>query len=327
MGHFGGFVARYLGDGVLVYFGYPHAHEDDAERAVRAGLELITSVAGLKTCAARRISEVVDGRTSAAYGDNQRFVQVIVEEFPVLVIHYPILLSKDAQTGRFYCGAMLGFDEGENLFLEAWTHGELYRPLNLQRGPFYANGTELAIDLDNPRVGAEGGEPLFTEQGQPTRYLQSIIWSFQNLKPGLEMTKIFITRLLELKLIEPVDIEVRLDDGSARKYIDLYTIDQEVLERLPDAVVVELFRRGYMRLIYYMIASLKHIPLLANKKNSQLLEATRASRSAHAGNGLIPSARTVLSGRGDKRGAAPRRCRPGSGVTSKGTVPHMAKPM
>ena len=47
--HFGGFVARYVGDGVLVYFGYPHAHEDDAERAVRAGLELIAVVGGLKT--------------------------------------------------------------------------------------------------------------------------------------------------------------------------------------------------------------------------------------------------------------------------------------
>jgi class 3 adenylate cyclase/predicted ATPase len=47
----GGFVARYVGDGVLVYFGYPRAHEDDAERAVRTGLELITAVAGLKTCA------------------------------------------------------------------------------------------------------------------------------------------------------------------------------------------------------------------------------------------------------------------------------------
>jgi class 3 adenylate cyclase len=42
--HFGGFVAKYLGDGVLVYFGYPQAHEDDAERAVRAGLELIAAV-------------------------------------------------------------------------------------------------------------------------------------------------------------------------------------------------------------------------------------------------------------------------------------------
>ena len=46
---FGGFVAKYLGDGVLVYFGYPQAHEDDAERAVRAGLELITAVTALKT--------------------------------------------------------------------------------------------------------------------------------------------------------------------------------------------------------------------------------------------------------------------------------------
>ena len=46
---FGGFVAKYMGDGVLVYFGYPQAHEDDAERAVRAGLELIAAVSGLKS--------------------------------------------------------------------------------------------------------------------------------------------------------------------------------------------------------------------------------------------------------------------------------------
>ena len=46
---FGGFVAKYMGDGVLVYFGYPQAHEDDAERAVRAALQLIAAVAGLTT--------------------------------------------------------------------------------------------------------------------------------------------------------------------------------------------------------------------------------------------------------------------------------------
>ena len=44
VGRFGGFVAKYMGDGVLVYFGYPQAHEDDAERAVRAGLELVAAV-------------------------------------------------------------------------------------------------------------------------------------------------------------------------------------------------------------------------------------------------------------------------------------------
>ena len=49
---FGGFVAKYMGDGVLIYFGYPQAHEDDAERAVRAGLELVAAVGDLKTHAA-----------------------------------------------------------------------------------------------------------------------------------------------------------------------------------------------------------------------------------------------------------------------------------
>src|SRR5438045_490288 len=44
---FGGFVARYMGDGALIYFGYPAAHEDDAERAVRSGLDLIDAVATL----------------------------------------------------------------------------------------------------------------------------------------------------------------------------------------------------------------------------------------------------------------------------------------
>jgi class 3 adenylate cyclase len=46
---FGGFVAKYMGDGVLVYFGYPQAHEDDAERAVHSGLDLVAAVGALKT--------------------------------------------------------------------------------------------------------------------------------------------------------------------------------------------------------------------------------------------------------------------------------------
>jgi class 3 adenylate cyclase len=44
---FDGFVAKYMGDGVLIYFGYPQAHEDDAERGVRAGLAVIEAVGRL----------------------------------------------------------------------------------------------------------------------------------------------------------------------------------------------------------------------------------------------------------------------------------------
>jgi class 3 adenylate cyclase len=51
----GGFVAKYMGDGVLAYFGYPRADEHDAERAVRAGLALVGAVGGLDTAAETRL--------------------------------------------------------------------------------------------------------------------------------------------------------------------------------------------------------------------------------------------------------------------------------
>ena len=60
----------------------------------------------------------VQAEAAAKFGDNQRFVQVVVTEFSLLVPHYPILFSKDTDTGAFFCGAMLGIDEGENLFLK-----------------------------------------------------------------------------------------------------------------------------------------------------------------------------------------------------------------
>lgn len=214
----------------------------------------------------------VQAGASARYGDNQRFVPVIVGEFTHLAVHYPILLTKDQNTGAFFAGAMLGFDEGENLFLDE-RGMETYRPLNLQRGPFFTAGNEVAIDLDSPRLEV-GGKPLFTESGEPSQYLQSIMALFRDWKPGLEMTKTFVESLVALKLVEPIDIDLAFDDGSRRKLTGLYTINQDSLRALPDATVIDLFRKGYLQLAYLMIASLKQVPVLARRKNDALLAST-----------------------------------------------------
>ena len=213
----------------------------------------------------------VQAEASAKFGDNQRYVQVVVTEFPLLVTHYPILLSKDSETGAFFCGAILGIDEGENLFLKEGGGYDGYRPLNLQRMPFYVSGDDLAIDLDHSRVATDKGQPLFNDQGEPTAYLDSIKATFQQLKPGMEMTKRFVETLLRFDLLEPIDVVLGFDDGTKRNLADLYTINQEVLRKLPDAAVLELFRRGYLQLIYLLIASLKQIPVLAQKKNNRFL--------------------------------------------------------
>ena len=75
-----------MGDGVLVYFGYPQAHEDDAERAVRAGLELVAAVGGLKTQALQTRVGIATGLVVVGdlIGSGASQEQAIVGETPNL---------------------------------------------------------------------------------------------------------------------------------------------------------------------------------------------------------------------------------------------------
>ena len=217
----------------------------------------------------------VDNAVSARYGDNQRFVPVLIREFPFLTAQYPVLVGKNSETGALYCGTVLGFDDGENLFLADHGAQTAYRPLHLRRLPFYAAGTDLAIDLDHPRLGAEG-RSLFDADGKPSDYLETIAAIFRELHDGTEETQAFLARLVELKLIEPVEFDLAFDDGNRRQVTGLYTVDQEALQALPDADALDLFRRGWLQAAYLLSASLKQIPLLAQRKNRQWLEPSMA---------------------------------------------------
>ena len=64
-----GFIARYMGDGILVYFGYPIAHENDCERAIHAGLEIIDAVNSIDACRVKRVGEKLAVRIGAASGN------------------------------------------------------------------------------------------------------------------------------------------------------------------------------------------------------------------------------------------------------------------
>ncbi|HKN01993.1 MAG TPA: AAA family ATPase [Candidatus Binataceae bacterium] len=97
---FGGFVAKYLGDGLLAYFGYPQAHEDDAERGVRAGLAIIEAMAPLNLqlsldhrpqLAARvgiHTGSVVIGQDAEVFGDTPNIaahLQAVADPNSVLI--------------------------------------------------------------------------------------------------------------------------------------------------------------------------------------------------------------------------------------------------
>jgi class 3 adenylate cyclase len=97
---FDGFVAKYMGDGVLVYFGYPRAHEDDAERAVRAGLGLITAVARLDVKSVKLQARVGIATGLVVVGDligeGSAQEQSVVGETPNLAARLQGLAEPDA---------------------------------------------------------------------------------------------------------------------------------------------------------------------------------------------------------------------------------------
>jgi len=205
-------------------------------------------------------------------GDVRHFAEVVISEFPALAVHYPILFSRQAETGRFFAGAVMGFYPGENLFFPSPRGQHIYLPLSLQREPFFISGDNLAVDLEHPLVDREDGEPLFDEDREPTAHLKSVQSALTQLKFGIEATDTFISSLLELKLVEPIDISLSFDNGDRCRLEGLYTVSNDRLQDLSDGQVLDLFRQGYLQLAYSMIGSLKQLSLLTRKRNERLLE-------------------------------------------------------
>ena len=198
------------------------------------------------------------------------FVQVVVSEFASAATCCPILLTKNPDTGAFYAGAMYGFKPGENLLQYPAGEARPYHPLDLERQGFFISADSIAIDPHHARFDAPDGEPLFTESGAPSERLRRIQQVLRQLKTGVEETDRFIQTLLSHRVVDPVDISLRFDDGEALALQGLYTVSLDSLQELDDAAVLELFRLGYLQLAYCMADSLKQIPALAWRRNRRL---------------------------------------------------------
>ena len=214
-----------------------------------------------------------DVRLSIHPPEIPHFVEITVDEFAVAAATCPILLAKNPDTGAFYAGALFGFKPGENLLRGPDDRPPVYVPLDRQRAGFYVSGEHIAIDLDNPRFTSAGSdsELLFEGSGQPGPILRQIQRLLGQLVRGKRETDAFIARLLELKLVEPIDVSLQFDDGERLVLDGLYTASLDALHDLDDQEVLELFRKGHLQLIYALSVSLRQIAVLAERRNRMLV--------------------------------------------------------
>ena len=206
-----------------------------------------------------------------AFGDSINQVLVFPTEFEDIQREYPIFFRRDAN-GEYQSVALLGLDRDENLFLDEDGWQARYVPAVQQRGPFSIalqdSGAEpmIHIDLDHPRVSRTQGEPLFLPAGGNAPYLQHIARVLGTIYDGLEASKALFAALDDLRLIEPVDVEIKLNDREEYAVPDLHTISQERLGELMGAELERLHRAGFLPAVYWVLSSLGNVARLIDLK-------------------------------------------------------------
>ncbi len=203
-------------------------------------------------------------------------VMVFPNEFEALQRDYPIVFRKDAE-GALRPIALFGLASGENLFLGnggEWTARHV--PALIERGPFTIAAPDSAegepmirIDLDHPRVSRTEGEPLFLPHGGNSPFLLRMTDVLRAIYLGHHLLDPLVAALDAARLLRPVNLEIRIDDGEAYGISDVLVIDRERLCALSADELATLHEGGFLQSAFLAAASLGNVQRLADLKRAR----------------------------------------------------------
>ena len=215
-------------------------------------------------------------------GYDVNVARVFPGELIQLQTEYPLFFIRNKEEGGFAPVALLGFTDKENLFLDenGWDAG--YVPLSIERQPFLIGFQQqvvdgvpteapvVHIDLDHPAVSDTEGERVFLPHGGESPLLERISSVLMTIHAGHAAAKSLSEMLVGLELIESLTLSVELKDGSKESLQGLYTINEDKLQTLNASALEALHRKGHLRDVYMMLASLPNVSRLIERKNRRL---------------------------------------------------------
>lgn len=206
-------------------------------------------------------------------GSDVAWVPTFAGEFRSLQAHYPLIFRRADDGVGYEAIALLGFESGENLFLDGSRWDAAVVPLLHARLPFYIgrDGEELLIqvDLDHPRVSRSEGEPVFKTHGGNTDYLEQVSGTLSHIHQELQHNAGFIEALVRHELLEGFELDVAFDNGARHRLAGFFTIHEERFASLDGAAIAALHRDGHLGPIWFALASLSHFRDLIDRRNAR----------------------------------------------------------
>jgi hypothetical protein len=226
------------------------------------------------------------------YGDDVGMVPAFASEFAELQREYPIFFRKD-EAGQWQSVVLLGFDQRENLYLHQGRWNAAYLPGAAAKGPFLIGFQEqridgqlrqepvMHVDLDHPRVNVGEGEPVFLPQGGNSPYLDHVAGVLRGIRDGVAFGTAMFQAFDEMGLIQPVDLDVQLDERHRISVGGLHSIDREKIAALDGPSLARLNGAGYLEGAFLVLASLHNMRRLMAEKQRRLREQD-AAPTAHS---------------------------------------------
>lgn len=219
----------------------------------------------------------VHAEAGAQFGDNVMACLTMPSEFRQVQDHFPIVFRRDVETDKFSALALFGFENGENLFLQADRWDVRYRPVALAIQPFLigrpaveGGEPQVHIDMAHPRVSVHGeGVRVFDDDGKPSSFLETIAEKLGDLDHAHRQSPDFFVALDRYALLEPFTLDVALNDGSRHSLVGFHTIDEGRLAALDGAALGALSAAGDLMPIFMVLASMSRFADLIARKNAR----------------------------------------------------------
>ncbi|QAY76265.1 SapC family protein [Sphingosinicella sp. BN140058] len=217
-------------------------------------------------------------RFGTEHGDAVNQLPVFPTEFEALQREFPILFRRDEE-GALQAVVLLGLDRSENLFLgsDGWLSRSV--PAIQRRGPFSISVAQrgddpdaarepmIHVDLDDPRVGGSEGHRLFLPHGGNSPYLAEIVEVLRTIYEGLEASGPMYAAWEALGLVQPVAIEIAVEEGRSYNLPDYQAVSAEALASLGGTALDSLHRAGFLAPAIFALSSLGNVPHLIERKN------------------------------------------------------------
>jgi len=210
------------------------------------------------------------GKSSVEVGADYSFARsvnslpLMAVEFPQATPDYAIVFAGSSEA--VMPAVILGARGNENLYLAKSGEWQAkYVPAFARRYPFIFSGSEdgktftLCIDEGFSGFNKEGrGQRLFTDDGKPTPYVDGVLKFLQEYRTQFLRTQAFCKKLIELKLLEPMQAQFTLGSGEKMSLSGFMVVDRKKLNSLPGDVLAEMAKTDQLELLYLHLQSMRN---------------------------------------------------------------------